>query len=130
MSAPPHLYATPRDYARFGLLYLHDGVAPDGHRILPQGWAAWSRRSTLGAPYGAGFWTNDGDSPLAARWVKGGFPKDGCFASGNLGQRIYIVPSQNLVVTRFGYSSPPAFGIADDIALIAAAIRAPSNPAR
>jgi hypothetical protein len=116
------VYATARDYARFGQLYLNDGVAPDGRRLLPQGWVAWSRTSTLGAPYGAGFWTNDGPSEFAAARVAGGFPKDGFFASGNLGQRIYIVPSEHLVVVRFGYSHPPSFGIADDVALIKTAI--------
>ena len=88
---------------------------------------AWSRRSTLGTSYGAGFWTNDGPSRLAANRVAGGFPKDGFFASGNLGQRIYIVPSQKLVVVRFGYSSPPDFAIADDIALIKAATQQTST---
>jgi len=118
------VYAPARSFARFGELYLNDGIAPDGRRILPEGWVAWSRRSTLGAPYGAGFWTNDGPSTFAAQRVAGGFPKDGFFASGNLGQRIYIVPSKRLVVVRFGYSKGPAFGIADDVALIKAAIAA------
>jgi CubicO group peptidase (beta-lactamase class C family) len=118
------VYAPARSFARFGELYLNDGVAPDGSRVLPEGWVAWSRRSTLGAPYGAGFWTNDGPSAFAAQRVAGGFPKDGFFASGNLGQRIYIVPSRRLVVVRFGYSKGPAFGIVDDVALIKAAIAA------
>ncbi len=122
------VYASARDFARFGQLYVADGVAPDGRRLLPAGWVAWSRTSTLGTPYGAGFWTNDGPSRFAASRVAGGFPKDGFFASGNLGQRIYIVPSQHLVVVRFGYSHPPAFGIADDVALIKAAI-AETRPA-
>jgi hypothetical protein len=100
-----------------------DGIAPDGRRLLPEGWVAWSRRSTLGSPYGAGFWTNDGPSQDAGERVAGGFPKDGFYASGNLGQRIYVVPSQRLVVVRFGYSSPPEFAIADDIALIKVAIQ-------
>ena len=121
------VYAPARSFARFGQLFLDDGIAPDGRRILPEGWVAWSRRSELGAPYGAGFWTNDGNSAVAARRVADGFPKDGFFASGNLGQRIYIVPSQRLVVVRFGYSPPPTFGIADDIALIKAAIAATSQ---
>jgi hypothetical protein len=118
------VFATPRDFARFGGLFLNDGVAPDGRRLLPEGWVAWSRRSTLGAPYGAGFWTLDGPSKVASRWQGAGFPKDGFFASGNLGQRIYIVPSQNLVIARFGYSAPPTYGIFDDIALIVAAAKA------
>lgn len=119
-----YVYAPARTYARFGELYLHDGVAPNGQRILPEGWVDWSRRSTLGTTYGAGFWTNDGPSKVAAWRVAHGFPKDGFFASGFLGQRIYIIPSEHLVVVRFGYSEPPDFGIEDDVALIAAVIHA------
>jgi CubicO group peptidase (beta-lactamase class C family) len=117
------VFAPARAYARLGELYLNDGVASDGARILPAGWAAWSRGATLGAPYGAGFWTNDGPSRIAARRVGSGFPKDGFFASGVLGQRIYIVPSAHVVVARFGYSNPPDYGIKDDLALIDAAVR-------
>ncbi len=122
-----YVYAPARAYARLGELYLNDGIADDGRRILPEGWVAWSRRSTLGTPYGAGFWTNDGPGRLAASRVRRGFPKDGFFASGDLGQRIYIVPSERLIVARFGYSRPPDFGILDDLALIDAAIRATRN---
>lgn len=118
-----YVYAPARAFARFGALYAVDGVAPDGRRILPAGWADWSRRSTLGSPYGGGFWTNDGPSALATARVRLGLPPDAMIASGNLGQRIYIVPSARLVVARFGDSSPPAFGIEDDIALIAAVVR-------
>jgi hypothetical protein len=116
-----YVWAPARTYARLGELYLNDGIAADGSRILPEGWVAWSRRSTLGSPYGAGFWTNDGPSRMAARRVASGFPKDGFYASGDLGQRIYIVPSKHLIVARFGYSMPPDYGIVDDFALIAAA---------
>lgn len=119
-----HVYAPARSYARFGQLLLDDGVTREGVRILPPGWVAWSRRSALGAGYGAGFWTNDGPSEEAAWRVAHGFPKDGFFASGNLGQRIYVAPSARLVVARFGYSTPPSFGFRDDVALIAAAIAA------
>jgi CubicO group peptidase (beta-lactamase class C family) len=117
-----YVYASARDYAKFGLLYLNDGVAPTGERLLPREWVGWSRTSTLGAPYGAGFWTNDGPSRPAKWRVEGGFPKDGFFASGTMGQRIYIVPSARLVITRFGYSAPPDYGIEDDVGLIKAVI--------
>lgn len=119
-----YVYAPARTYARFGQLYLDDGVAPDGQRILPEGWVDWSRRSTLGSTYGAGFWTNDGSDDFTNWRVSKGFPKDGYFASGFLGQRIYIVPSAKVVIVRFGYSQPPDFGIKDDLALIAAVIKA------
>lgn len=119
-----YVYASARDYARLGWLYLRDGIAPDGKRLLPEGWMDWSRRSTLGAPYGAGFWTNDGPSEPAQWRIAGGYPKDGFFASGTMGQRIYVVPSAHLVITRFGYSAPPYYGMRDDVALIKAAIEA------
>jgi CubicO group peptidase (beta-lactamase class C family) len=119
-----YVYAPAREYARFGLLFLNDGIAPDGRRILREGWVEYSRRSTLGAPYGAGFWTNDGPSRPAALRVANGFPKDGFFASGNRGQRIYIVPSEHLIVARFGYSAEPDFGIVEDLNLIKLAIEA------
>ena len=121
-------WAPARSYARFGTLYLHDGVTPEGQRILPPGWVAWSRHSGLGAPYGAGFWTNDGDSHFARLRAQAGFPKDGFFASGVLGQRIYIVPSAQVVVARFGASAPPDYGIEDDLPLIAAAVHAAALP--
>jgi CubicO group peptidase (beta-lactamase class C family) len=92
--------------------------------LLPEGWVAWSSRSTLGSPYGAGFWTNDGPSEQATGRVALGFPKDGFFASGNMGQRIYIIPSERLVIARFGYSEPPMFGINDDLSFIDTLIRA------
>ena len=119
-----HVYAPARDYARLGQLFLNDGIGPDGRRVLPEQWVAYSRRSTLGSPYGAGFWTNDGPSAPAAGRVARGFPKDGFFASGNRGQRIYIIPSEQLIVARFGYSPEPDFGIIEDLALIKAAIAA------
>jgi CubicO group peptidase (beta-lactamase class C family) len=119
-----HVYAPARDYARLGQLFLNDGIGPDGQRILPEHWVEYSRRSTLGSPYGAGFWTNDGPSAPAAGRVARGFPKDGFFASGNRGQRIYIIPSEQLIVARFGYSPEPDFGIIEDLALIKTAIAA------
>ena len=119
-----HVYAPARAFARLGQLFLNDGVGPDGRRILPAGWAAYSRKSTLGSNYGAGFWTNDGPSEGAAWRAAHGFPKDGYFASGDLGQRIYIVPSQNLVIARFGYTEGRNFGIEADVKLIAATISA------
>jgi len=117
-----HVYAPARAFARFGLLYLNDGRAPDGQRLLPEGWVDFSRRSTLGAPYGAGFWTNDGPSGQAARLVELGLPKDGFFASGNRGQRIYLVPSERLVMVRFGYTETASFDIAADLAVLRTAI--------
>jgi CubicO group peptidase (beta-lactamase class C family) len=118
------VFATARDFARLGQLYLNDGMGLDGQRLFPEHWVEYSYRSTLGAPYGAGFWINDGPSLPAARRIASGFPKDGLFASGNRGQRIYIIPSERMVIARFGYSPEPDFGIVEDLHLIDAAIKA------
>lgn len=109
-----YMYATARDWARFGLLYLDDGIA-NGKRILPEGWVDFSAMLTPGENpegYAAGFFTNRGSSYYGARRVQGGMPADSFFASGTLGQRIVIMPAQHLVVVRFGLAQDwPVFDI-------------------
>lgn len=100
-----HMWAPARDWARFGMLYLDDGVV-GGQRILPEGWVDYSARLTPGSEafgYGAGFWTNRGD-PAAARLHRAGMPRDAFFARGSLGQFVVIVPSARLVIVRMGVS--------------------------
>ncbi len=101
-----HMWATARDWARFGLLYLNDGVV-GGERILPAGWADYSARLTPGSEqygYGAGFWTNRGELQGYARTVRAAMPADAYFARGSLGQFVVIVPSARLVIVRTGLS--------------------------
>ncbi len=100
-----HMWAPARDWARFGLLYLGDGVV-GGQRVLPAGWVDYSARLTPGSEafgYGAGFWTNRGDQ-AAARDRRSRMPKDSFFARGSLGQYVVIVPSAHLVIVRLGVS--------------------------
>ncbi len=89
-----------RDWARLGNLYLNDGIAPGGERILPEGYATFV--STL-APawvaderpvYGGFFWINgDGAWPI---------PKEAYSMNGAGGQIVWIIPSHDLVVVRIG----------------------------
>ena len=77
--------ATARDYARFGLLYLRDGVW-DGTRVLPAGWVDYGRTWVSvdpedGSPYGAHWWGVAGDTLGTFR------------ASGYEGQSITICPA-------------------------------------
>jgi CubicO group peptidase (beta-lactamase class C family) len=100
-----YMYATARDWARFGLLYANDGVA-GGRRILPEGWVDFSASPTPGSRdgYAAGFFTNRGPAEFARARVRGGMPADSFFASGTQGQRIVVAPSARLVVVRLGRS--------------------------
>ena len=97
------MLATARDWARFGQLYLNDGVV-GGKRILPEGWVKYSAAATPGGfvGYGAGFWTNLGDSRGADYRLEQGWPRDAFFAKGSIGQYVIIIPSQHLVIARFG----------------------------
>ena len=99
-----HMWASARDWARFGQLYLDDGVV-GGERILPEGWVEYSARLTPGSEtygYGAGFWTNRGTTGGAAKRIGLGMPPDSFMARGSQGQYIVIVPSARLVVVRLG----------------------------
>ncbi|MBI5240499.1 MAG: serine hydrolase [Elusimicrobia bacterium] len=102
--ASSFMYATARDWARFGLLYARDGVW-DGRRVLPEGWVDYSRTPTEQSPdgrYGAHWWlklTRDfGGETEAARRI----PADAFHALGHEGQIVTVIPSLDLVVVRLG----------------------------
>jgi CubicO group peptidase (beta-lactamase class C family) len=96
-----YMLASARDWARFGLLYLNDGVL-GGKRILHEDWVDFSAAATLDTNYGAGFWTNRSEHQHAKGLVRLGIPRDAFFASGDQGQRVVIIPSQHMVVVRLG----------------------------
>ncbi len=105
-----YLFATPRDYARFGLLYLHDGVW-QGERILPEGWVEYARTTTPTAPeknYGAHWWRPSLSQRASAEAKGVTIPEDAFNASGFEGQKIVVIPSKELVIVRLGlcYFSP------------------------
>ena len=101
-----YMQASARDWARFGLLFLNDGVV-GGKRLLHADWVSFSAAATLDTDYGAGFWTNRSEHEHARARVRMGIPRDAFFASGDLGQRIVIIPSQHLVIVRLGDSVDP-----------------------
>ena len=104
-----YTFATPRDWARFGLLFLQDGVW-NGKRILPEGWVAYTTTPAAKAPkgeYGAMFWLNAGaaSDPANRRWPSA--PADAYSAEGFQKQQIIIIPSRKLVLVRFGATPTP-----------------------
>jgi CubicO group peptidase (beta-lactamase class C family) len=102
-----YLYATARDWARLGQLYLDDGMWND-IRILPEGTAAFATMPSMpdDAPfYGAHWWLNkplpDGQQRLP------GLPDDAYFMGGHDVQRVIVIPSKNAVIVRLGMTRPP-----------------------
>ena len=102
-----NMLASARDWARFGLLYLNDGKLGDKHILHPE-WVDFITWATLDTDYAAGFWTNNSEHPDARRRVSLGIPRDAYYATGNLGQRCVIIPSQRTVVVRMGDSVDPS----------------------
>ncbi len=109
-------WASARDWARFGLLYLNDGVW-EGERILPEGWVDYTRTPAPTAEYkhyGALFWLNAGareftETPEEKEFPKNSppfprLPEDAYFAMGHDGKVVAIIPSRELVVVRLGLS--------------------------
>lgn len=92
------VWSTTRDLARFGLLYLNDGVW-NGTRLLPEGWVKYVTTPSGPQPedrefgYGATFWLMN-RSP--------GIPADTYAGFGNRGQYVVIVPSRKVVIVRRG----------------------------
>jgi len=104
-----YTFATPRDWARFGLLFLQDGVW-NGKRILPEGWVTYTTTPAAKAPkgeYGAMFWLNAGaaSNPANRRWPSA--PADAYSAEGFQKQQVIIIPSHKLVLVRFGATPTP-----------------------
>ena len=99
-----YVFASARDWIRFGLLYLNNGTW-NGKKILPDGWVEYSVEPVPVASrgrYGAHFWLNAGDKNNSRiRWYPD-LPTDLFAARGHDGQYLTIIPSLDLVVVRLG----------------------------
>ena len=93
--ASSYLWATARDMARFGYLYLRDGVWED-QRLLPEGWVDHARRPRSVDP--------DEDRLYGAHWWVVGDDLGTFWANGYEGQSIMLCPALDLLVVRLGKS--------------------------
>ena len=83
--------ATLGDYARLGLFAMHDGVLPNGERVLPEGWMATSITPFKGREDYGYMW-----------WLSG----DGSYRAGGIfAQMIFVDPVNNVVISAHGNSS-------------------------
>ena len=98
-----YAWATTRDWAKFGLLYLHNGNW-NGEQILNKSWVDFTRKptNTSKGEYGGHFWLNAGG-------VYPDVPKDLYSCNGYQGQRVFIIPSKDLVIVRTGLASGEFF---------------------
>lgn len=96
------LVARATDFARFGLLYLHDGRVGD-RQVVPD---AWVRTTVNGPPprapnrFREGFYHN-------FWWgsTRPGRTREDFYANGHFGQRIYVSPDRALVIVRLGHDA-------------------------
>jgi hypothetical protein len=113
-----YLYATMRDYARFGLLYLNNGNWL-GEQILPENWVEYTTTAASDSEgqYGAFFWLNKSQTDYPD------VPSDMFCCRGHDGQYIYIIPSKNLVVVRTGFSKKGDFDYNEFLSDIVKAVK-------
>lgn len=112
-----YLYATMRDYARFGLLYLNNGKWLSD-QILPIDWVKYTTTEAKGSDgqYGAYFWLNKSGKHYP------GVPRDMFYCCGHNGQYIYIIPSKQLVVVRTGFSPKGTYDFNEFLSGITSAV--------
>ncbi len=92
------VYTNARDLARFGLLYLQNGVW-NGERVISDAWIDFVRTPApatvgRGGQYGGQWWLVPEN--------RNDVPKDAYSTSGNRGQYTVVVPSHDLVIVRRG----------------------------
>lgn len=96
-------WATTRDWAKFGLLYLHQGNW-NGTPLFDEKWMQFvtTPTPTSKGKYGGQFWLNAGEKYPSA-------PKNMFYCSGYQGQKIFILPSQDMVIVRMGLTDDHQF---------------------
>jgi CubicO group peptidase (beta-lactamase class C family) len=107
--------ATPRDWARLGVLLLNDGRW-NGRQVLPAGWVKTMTTPSQRNPnYGLGLWLGTPYVPVRAMFEgrPGGIPQSEPFAAPDVrfmeggGYRtIFMVPSRDLMIMRLGHQVP------------------------
>jgi CubicO group peptidase (beta-lactamase class C family) len=93
-----YMYATARDWARYGQFLVQDGVW-QGQALLPAGYVEMMAAPVASShgQYGQGqVWRWESESQA------NGLPKDTFWMSGHDGQYVAIIPSRQVVIVRMG----------------------------
>jgi CubicO group peptidase (beta-lactamase class C family) len=130
------VWATARDFARFGYLYLRDGMWGD-RRVLPQGWVDFARTRGSDANsdvYGAGWWLTPSQgvgAPMHST-IRDNALADTFSAQGHEGQMIVVAPARDMVVVRLGHMDDNVShwdALGDWLSIVIAAFPATQNQA-
>jgi CubicO group peptidase (beta-lactamase class C family) len=106
---PSRLIARAIDYARFGRLFLNEGNW-NGKQIIPESWAEESTRENKSIPRDIypGWFGGDNCKHNYYNYQWWGHANcDSTFqfaASGNLGQNIYVIPDEEIIIVHCGNS--------------------------
>ncbi len=125
-----YVYARPVDMARFGYLFLNDGVW-ENRRLLPEGWVAYSttiapayyqtelpEKDRKDPAYGALWWLNRDVPEKNLSRIYPDAPADTFIAMGHWGQFIFVIPSLDMVVVYTGDNRDKTFSINTFLKLI------------
>lgn len=97
-----YLYATTRDWARIGQLMLNGGKL-NGYRLVSESFVERSltpNNTENGGDYGYQWWLNKGKAET--RWPD--LPPSTYAAMGNREQRVLVIPEDELIIVRLGWS--------------------------
>ena len=107
--------ARPRDWLRIGLVIKNEGVV-DGRQVVPAEWLAlMTTPSPTNPKYGLQTWIGsphvterlyNRNTLFGVRQEEPFLADDVVFFDGGGGQRVYVIPSADLVIVRTGMTSP------------------------
>ena len=107
--------ARPRDWLRIGLAIKNKGVV-NGKQVIPADWLAQMKTPSSNNPkYGLHLWIGsphiperfyNSNTPFGVKQAEPFLVDDVIFFDGGGGQRVYVIPSADLVIIRTGMPSP------------------------
>ena len=100
-----YAWATPRDWAKLGLLYVNNGYW-NGEYLFDKDWVNYATSATPSSngEYGAHIWLNKGGKYPDV-------PKNLFSFNGYQGQNVFVLPDQKMVIVRMGLTKNPDFNV-------------------
>ncbi len=105
MVGSSYIFATARDWAKFGLLYYNNGFL-NGEQLFTPDWLAQTVAPSSAdklQQYGYQFWLNGFNTDVPSIRKFPAAPADMFYAGGYAGQNVFIIPSKKLVIVRLGF---------------------------